>query len=501
MATENKDAELDSSVQVVGTAQGAVEAVRTASETVDDELTSIDTKTTEQATEMQQVVDDISSLTATIEEVTASAEEVAQRSEQAADDVESGYETAQEALDVLTDVTEIGASAAADVDRLEEQLDRIDDSLAGINEIADKTNMLALNASIEAARTQDGTGDGFAVVADEIKSLAEQSQQQADEVDELLDEVRAVATQTVSRLSRAIEALETGADRVEETMDSLGEVSEAVDKTAADVQSVSEATHQQAETSERVATSCESAAERADSIQEDIVRIRDARAEQTEMLLEIEDALSTVRGEATGHRQSYLQTGVDAIDSAGGLLEGGRSVLTHDDGAAVDSVIGTLCAKAISEGYAVSLTPTPTLDRETLKASLNEHSSQLSVQRTLETDKLFILDAFDSWNGHRNVFDLGKTTLENANEMTDRRRDRPLLVIGNIAGEITVLGEATARAARYDNDDGVLNESDTVLNVIDETTVEKSFAAFYTGAADQVIEIQQDGFGEQISVF
>lgn len=62
---------------------------------------------------------------------------------------------------------------------------------------------------------------------------------------------------------------------------------------------------------------------------------------------------------------------------------------------------------------------------------------------------------------------------------TATRRERPPLVLGNIAGEIAVLGEERARHARYENDSTVFDPADTVCNVVDE-----SFGVFYPGAAD-----------------
>ena len=74
------------------------------------------------------------------------------------------------------------------------------------------------------------------------------------------------------------------------------------------------------------------------------------------------------------------------------------------------------------------------------------------------------------------------------------------MVVGNIAGEIAVLGERQARAARYENDDSVFTATDTVVNVVDESTVPNSLAAFYVGAADQVFRVEARGGTRRVTV-
>ena len=491
----SSDAEIDS--RAIANATGAVGAVRTASETVDDQLVTIDDQAGAQAREIQQVVTEVSDLSATIEEVAASSEQVAQRSEDAATRAADGREAASEAMSVIETVQETSEELATEVRRLNDRIDTIEQALAGIDDIAEQTNMLALNASIEAARAGNGGGaDGFAVVADEIKSLAAESQAQADTIEDALAEVQAAADETVAQLEATTEQIETGAEHVADTMDEFDAVADTVERTAEDVQSVSTATDDLANSSETIAARSEQVAERAGDIENSISEIRSARGEQTAMLREVEDALSTVGAEPAAAQT--FPTGLDIVDDrCGGLIEGGQSVL-QSDGPSVDDVLARLVVAALEDGRAVSLTPTPSLSRETLAAAFEGTGDSLDA--AFGEDRLFVLDAFDTWGRGSNVFDLQTRSLGEVNRETDRRRDSPLLIVGNITGEIEVLGEEAARAARYENDGSVFEDTDTVLNVIDGATVDDAFGAFYVGAADQVVRVTEDGSQRRLTV-
>ncbi|WP_241997316.1 methyl-accepting chemotaxis protein, partial [Halorubrum sp. SD626R] len=107
----------------------------------------------------------------------------------AAERGQAGREEAAEAIEELETLeARIGETATA-VENLVDRVGEIDEIAAVIDGIAEETNLLALNASIEAARA-DGSGDGFAVVADEVKALAEETRAEAAEISGRIDEVQ-----------------------------------------------------------------------------------------------------------------------------------------------------------------------------------------------------------------------------------------------------------------------------------------------------------------------
>ncbi|ARS90577.1 methyl-accepting chemotaxis protein [Natrarchaeobaculum aegyptiacum] len=476
---------------VLATAQGAIGVVHQTSETVDDELEAINDLATVQVESMIAVAEDVSDLSATIEEVASSASEMANRSERAADAVEAGTQASTDAAAAMDDVVEIVETVATDVDRLAESVERIDEIVDVISGIADETNLLALNASIQAAQAGED-GAGFGVVANEVKSLANQSQERASEVEGVVSEITAATETLTERLESAVEVAETGAERAGDAEAELETVSGAVDDVATGLEEVSGATSEGAKASERVAHRCDETADSAEQIDDAIDEIEAMRSRQTDMIGEVDHALEV----ATDARRNRfgngpkVPAGVRGIDAAGGIPEGCRGVVevaSGTPGPDVDDVVASLVASALANEYAVSLSLTESLDRRTLERTCRDRD--VDLRRAFDRDDLFVIDLFDTWRDDENVFDVRSRSLGDVNERIDRRRDRRLLVIGNIAGEIHAFGEQAARETTYDNDGGVLEAADTVVNVVGEA-VPATLGEFYAGAADQVVRVE-----------
>jgi len=480
---------------MIANAQGAVGVVHATSESVDERLSLIRDAASSQVEDMETVADDVTELSATIEEVAASTDEVSETADRASTAATEGRAATSEANRAMENASTATQRVQAQVETLESEIQRIDEIVDVIDDIADKTNLLALNASIEAARAGE-EGAGFAVVADEVKSLAEESQSRTEEIETAVTEIKSVTDTVTDSLESAVDAVETGTVEVESADEQLDIVEDEMESAAAGVDEVSAAVSEGAEAASRVATVTRNTSEAASEIEHSVTDIHDERAQTTELLGEIDNALSTARS----HRDERLRkaetvpTGIDRLDASGGLPAGSRNVVTAERTdsrveSAVDTAVAGLCAAAIDAGWAVSLSPTATLDRSTL-ASVLQREAGVMLDDALASNRLFVLDLFGSWRPTENVIDVTTSSLSRANEQVDRKRDRPCVVIGNIAGELDLMGEQAVRENTYNNDGETLSDEDLVINVVDEATVPTQLASFYEGAADNSCRLE-----------
>jgi heme-based aerotactic transducer len=270
--------------------QDPIDDLLDTSQVVTERSRDISALADEQSEDVASVADEVSNLSATVEEVAATADEVEATSADAEELAREGQRAAEEATSVMEHVRESATEASNDVDELRRRVDEIDEVVGVIDDIAEQTNLLALNASIEAARAGEA-GEGFAVVADEVKSLAEQSQRQAAEIDGTVSRIQDDAEATAESLARTTDEVHDGIERGRAAMDSLGEIVEAVRETADGISEVAEATDDQAATAEEVARLVDETDRRVDEVADRIGEIADANESQTRQVEQIRETV------------------------------------------------------------------------------------------------------------------------------------------------------------------------------------------------------------------
>lgn len=209
---------------------------------------------TQQSEQSSRIATSAEEMTQTINSIARNAIEASGSSETAMSIATRGQEDADGAVAQVREVHSSTSELAAVIDRLNNSATEIGDIITVINDIADQTNLLALNAAIEAARAGEH-GRGFAVVADEVRGLAERTIKATAEITKKIDTVQNETRQTRRTMEEA-------ADEVTRASESIGHVGAALNQIVAATQTVHDqiiqiasAVEQQSTTSEEVARS------------------------------------------------------------------------------------------------------------------------------------------------------------------------------------------------------------------------------------------------------
>lgn len=165
----------------------------------------------------------------TTQEVSNSLEFVSEISRSSTESAEKGAQIIGAAIGSLEEVSTILTSAAGHIQQLEEASSKVDSVMDIINGIAEQTNLLALNAAIEAARAGE-QGRGFAVVADEVRSLAVRTVDAVAEISETIDTMKKESSEVIQYIGQSETSMRTGQEKGHEAMQALRTITEKADE-------------------------------------------------------------------------------------------------------------------------------------------------------------------------------------------------------------------------------------------------------------------------------
>lgn len=196
-----------------------------------EELTAVTENSTRglvtQNDEIQQAATAVNEMTAAVEEVARNAVSTSQISSQTAEDAVKGQKQVQQAVTAINTVTEEITDSTQRVEALAGQIHDITKVLEVIRGIAEQTNLLALNAAIEAARAGE-QGRGFAVVADEVRALAHRTQSSTGEIEAMISRVRTGADEAVQAMGKSRTLVQSTQSLATEAGLALKRISEGV---------------------------------------------------------------------------------------------------------------------------------------------------------------------------------------------------------------------------------------------------------------------------------
>lgn len=189
-----------------------------------------------QQNEIEQVVTAVTEMTATAQEVSRNAREAAEQTTQASTEATSGQNVVQQTASTIRNLDSEIETAATVIDELNSDSKNIGSVLDVIKGIAEQTNLLALNAAIEAARAGE-QGRGFAVVADEVRSLAGRTQQSTKEIEEMIERLQSRASDAVEVMEQSQGQAKNSVEQANQAGESLAAIMQAV-TTANDMNSL-----------------------------------------------------------------------------------------------------------------------------------------------------------------------------------------------------------------------------------------------------------------------
>jgi methyl-accepting chemotaxis protein len=227
-----KDALGNAVAQMLANLRQLAGQMKEATDNISKASNNISTATSEQAATVTQQASSVAETTTAVEEVRQTAKQSVERvqlvSEMASNTLkltESGLDAMKKTEDGMSNLKDQVRHIAETILNLSEQTLQIGEIIATVNDIADQSNLLALNAAMEAARVGEA-GRGFAVLAGEVRNLAEQSRQATTQVTSILSEIQKAANAAVLVTEQGTKSAESGVELAQSTGNSIRTIRE-----------------------------------------------------------------------------------------------------------------------------------------------------------------------------------------------------------------------------------------------------------------------------------
>ncbi|MCG9720519.1 HAMP domain-containing methyl-accepting chemotaxis protein [Shewanella sp. Isolate7] len=278
--------------------RGILKGVTHAANSVSDSALALNEFTQVSNARIQQQQAETEQTATAMNEMTATVNEVAQSTTAAADSARNadrfaanGNEIVQLSISSMQALSMQIQSTSEVITHLSHESQHIGSVLSVIKGIAEQTNLLALNAAIEAARAGE-QGRGFAVVADEVRSLAQRTQEATQEIETMIETLQ-------SGVNEAVTAMDVGIKQVDDANQQTNKAGEALQEIVASVDNITEMnTH--------IATAAEEQSSVAESINRSIIAISDIASQSTESALELGHSIAQLTSLADSMRQQVI---------------------------------------------------------------------------------------------------------------------------------------------------------------------------------------------------
>lgn len=244
---------------LVGEITNTVMATANASNEISSSTEEMAAGAQEQSQQATEIASSVEQMTQTILETTRNANSAANSAKEAGSIANEGGKVVEETISGMNKIAEVVRKSAKTVKDLGKGSDQIGEIVQVIDDIADQTNLLALNAAIEAARAGE-QGRGFAVVADEVRKLAERTTKATKEIADMIKKIQKDTGEAVLSMNEGTEEVENGIQLADKAGKSLKDIISGSDKVVDIASQVAAASEEQSAASEQISKNIESIA-------------------------------------------------------------------------------------------------------------------------------------------------------------------------------------------------------------------------------------------------
>ena len=238
-------------LDAAGQLEDVVAIISSAAAQLSARIEESDHTASESALRLEESATAMNEMNATVQEVARNASSAADMSVAAKEKAGDGARIVRQSLDSVEKVRTVSLELSDDMGRLNEHAKSISQIMTVISDIADQTNLLALNAAIEAARAGEA-GRGFAVVADEVRKLAEKTMKATQEVGASIQAIQQSTAKSSAAVENAVEQIEKATEFATQAEASLEEILRNAEMAADEVGSIAAASEEQSAASDEI---------------------------------------------------------------------------------------------------------------------------------------------------------------------------------------------------------------------------------------------------------
>ena len=238
-------------LQAANSLEEIVERVTSASEELSKQIEQAENGSNIQRDRLTEVASAMDQVAGSILDVAENASQAAENAEFARNEAQSGRQVVDDVIASINKVHEASKSMETGLENLGKQAEGIGDIMNVITDIADQTNLLALNAAIEAARAGEA-GRGFAVVADEVRKLAEKTMTATKEVGDAVSSIQSGTSSSINDMSNASEMIARSTDLASKAGDALSSILGMVETNSDQIRVIATASEEQSSATEQM---------------------------------------------------------------------------------------------------------------------------------------------------------------------------------------------------------------------------------------------------------